>query len=374
MTFVLAEASRRWIEDPIRHGRVAKLRPSRSLGVALASSVAVATVSLGLGVTAGPPAVAGRDRQRRRQCRSSRSTSRPRFHRSPSRPTHRRTPSAEPTLAPTPAGPVPADLVPSLATVRQDLPVIYADECHAEWKEVAPPDCVYGRKDGKTVFLIGDSHAAHWFPTFQRLADEQDWRLISLTKSACPVADLPVYNGTLKREYTECDTWRAAVLDRISREKPAMVVVSDSRIGQLWVDGNPVPYTDREDLWATGLERSLDELRKVAGHVVVIGDTPRPATDAPVCVSGHLDNALACATPLSEAITPAWTGDRTHGQWRDGVDVHRPDGLALPDGPVPGRDRQGPRVSRWPSHDDAVRPRARALSRAAAAQPRRLTR
>jgi len=306
LTFVLADASRRWIEDPIRHGRVAKLRPSRSLGIALVSSVAVATVSLGLGVTAGPPAVAGSigNASQSAIVDLNLPTSLPSTAAATNAPA---TPSAEPTLAPTPAGPVPADLVPPLATVRQDLPPIYADECHAEWKETAPPDCVYGRKDGKTVFLIGDSHAAHWFPTFQRLADEQDWRLVSLTKSACPVADLPVYNGTLKREYTECDTWRTAVLDRISREKPAMVVVSDSRIGQLWVNGNAVPYTDREDLWATGLERSLDELRKVAGHVVVIGDTPRPATDAPVCVSGHLDNALACATPLSEAITPAWT-------------------------------------------------------------------
>ena len=306
LTFVLADASRRWIEDPIRHGRVAKLRPSRSLGIALVSSVAVATVSLGLGVTAGPPAVAGSigNASQSAIVDLNLPTSLPSTAAATNAPA---TPSAEPTLAPTPAGPVPADLVPPLATVRQDLPPIYADECHAEWKETAPPDCVYGRKDGKTVFLIGDSHAAHWFPTFQRLADEQDWRLVSLTKSACPVADLPVYNGTLKRQYTECDTWRTAVLDRISREKPAMVVVSDSRIGQLWVNGNAVPYTDREDLWATGLERSLDELRKVAGHVVVIGDTPRPATDAPVCVSGHLDNALACATPLSEAITPAWT-------------------------------------------------------------------
>jgi len=306
LTFVLADASRRWIEDPIRHGRVAKLRPSRSLGIALVSSVAVATVSLGLGVTAGPPAAAGSigNASQSAIVDLNLPTSLPSTAAATNAPA---TPSAEPNLAPTPAGPVPADLVPPLATVRQDLPPIYADECHAEWKETAPPDCVYGRKDGKTVFLIGDSHAAHWFPTFQRLADEQDWRLVSLTKSACPVADLPVYNGTLKREYTECDTWRTAVLDRISREKPAMVVVSDSRIGQLWVNGNAVPYTDREDLWATGLERSLDELRKVAGHVVVIGDTPRPATDAPVCVSGHLDNALACATPLSEAITPAWT-------------------------------------------------------------------
>ena len=32
LTFVLAEASRRWIEDPIRHGRVSMLKPSRSPG------------------------------------------------------------------------------------------------------------------------------------------------------------------------------------------------------------------------------------------------------------------------------------------------------------------------------------------------------
>jgi peptidoglycan/LPS O-acetylase OafA/YrhL len=336
LTFVLAEASRRWIEDPIRHGRVAKLRPSRSIGVALASSVVVATVSLGLGVTAGPPAVAGSIGNASESAVVDLDLPTPLPSSALATATDApATPSAEPTLAPTPAGPVPVDLVPPLATVRQDLPAIYADECHAEWKEVAPPDCVYGRKDGKTVFLIGDSHAAHWFPTFQRLADEQDWRLISLTKSACPVADLPVYNGTLKREYTECDTWRAAVLDRISREKPAMVVVSDSRIGQLWVEGTPVPYTDREDLWATGLERSLDELRKLTDHLVVIGDTPRPAEDAPVCVSDHLDDALACATPLSQAITPAWTATERTVSGETGATFIDPTAWLCPTVPCP---------------------------------------
>ncbi|HET9083035.1 MAG TPA: SGNH hydrolase domain-containing protein [Candidatus Limnocylindrales bacterium] len=336
LTFVLAEASRRWIEDPIRHGRVAKLRPSRSIGVALASSVVVATVSLGLGVTAGPPAVAGSIGNATGSAAVDLDLPTPLPSSAIVTATNApATPSAEPTLAPTPAGPVPVDLVPPLATVRQDLPVIYADECHAEWKEVAPPTCVYGRKDGKTVFLIGDSHAAHWFPTFQRLANEQDWRLVSLTKSACPVADVAVYNGTLKREYTECDTWRAAVLDRISREKPAMVVVSDSRIGQLWVDGTPVPYTDREDLWATGLERSLDGLRRLTDHLVVIGDTPRPAKDAPVCVSDHLDNALACATPLSQAIAPAWTATERTVSGETGATFIDPTAWLCPTVPCP---------------------------------------
>ncbi len=303
VTFLLAEASRRWIEDPIRHGGAARLRPSRSLAVAGLTSVLVAGVSLGAGVLARPAAAAPNTGDVEVELTTPRpSLATPSGTQTPAS-SAPPTPTAEPTLAPTPGGPVPADLVPPLATVRDDIPVIYGDACHAEWRETSPPDCIYGRANAPTtVVLIGDSHAAHWFPTLQRLAEEQDWRFISLTKSACPVADLPVYNTALKREYAECDEWRAAVLDRIAAERPAMVVISDSRTGQFWVDGAAVPSRDREDLWATGLERSIRAIDQIADRVVVIGDTPRPARDAPVCLSDHLDDALACATPMSKAL------------------------------------------------------------------------
>jgi RIP metalloprotease RseP len=301
LTFVLAEASRRWVEDPIRHGRAARLRPSRSLALAGLTSLIVAGVSVGTGVLAGPrPTAAAQIGDVTIDLPTPRPTTAAPSDAPSDAPA---TPSAQPTLAATPAGPVPDDLVPSLATVRGDIPVIYADACHAEWRETAPRDCVYGDSGATTtVVLIGDSHAAHWFPTFQRLADEQDWRLISLTKSACPVADLPVYNSGLKREYVECDDWRAAVVERIAKEQPALVVISDSRTGQFWVDGAAIPAREREDLWATGLARSIRAIEPLADHVVVIGDTPRPGSDVPVCVSDHLDDALACATPVSKAV------------------------------------------------------------------------
>ena len=58
LTFVLAEASRRWVEDPIRHGRISTLRPSRSLAAAGAISLVVAGFSLGAGRLAAPPQLA----------------------------------------------------------------------------------------------------------------------------------------------------------------------------------------------------------------------------------------------------------------------------------------------------------------------------
>jgi SGNH domain (fused to AT3 domains) len=332
-TFVLAEASRRWIEDPIRHGRVATLRPSRSLAVAGAMSLVVAGVALGVGRLTAPPQLAASVSG---DVVLDLPTALPTGSAATASPDASATPTADPTLAPTPAGPVPDDLVPSLASVRDDIPPIYADACHAEWRETSPPACVYGREDAPTtVVLIGDSHAAHWFPTFERLARERDWRFISLTKSACPVADLPVYNTGLKREYVECDDWRAAVLDRIADERPAMVVISDSRTGQFWVDGTRVASAEREDLWATGLERAIRDIDKVADHVVVMGDTPRPRGDAPVCLSDHLDDALACATPASKALGPERTATERTVSAETGATFIDPSPWLCPTEPCP---------------------------------------
>jgi peptidoglycan/LPS O-acetylase OafA/YrhL len=341
MTFVLAEASRRWIEDPIRHGSAARLKPSRTLATAGALSLVVATVSLGAGRAVAPTVLSTvasaisspvvLDLPTARPSSTSSSTTGPRTSAPPSG-----APTAVPTIAPTPGGPVPADLVPPLATVRDDTPVIYADTCHAEWRETQPPDCVYGRKDSPTtVVLIGDSHAAHWFPTFERLADERDWRLVSLTKSACPVADVPVYNANLKREYTECADWRAAVLQRIAKERPALVAISDSRAGDLLVDGRIVSSTDAEDVWAAGLRRSIKTIEQSAQHVVVIGDTPNPSGDPPVCLSDHLDDALACATPRSKALGPKRTATERAVSAETGATFVDPSPWLCPTEPCP---------------------------------------
>lgn len=343
LTIVIAAASRRWIEDPIRHGRAARLRPSRTLAAAGALSVAVAVLALGSGRLVAPVVGAGNPTgaveldlpSSTPGAPTTAPTTTPPGEGSPA-PSASGTPVPSPTLAPTVPGPVPADLVPPLAAVRDDIPVVYADGCHAEAREVEPGTCAYGATDSATsVVLVGDSHAAQWFPTLERLATDHDWRLVSMTKSACPTADLPVYHTTLKREYTECAAWRAAVLDRIERERPAMVVISDSRAGQLLVGGDPVRSTDRDDLWAAGLERAVRDIAAVADRVVVIGDTPNPDGDPPVCLSDHLDDALACATGSARALAPARTATERYVSDATGATFIDPGPWLCPTEPCP---------------------------------------
>jgi hypothetical protein len=157
------------------------------------------------------------------------------------------------------------------------------------------------------VALFGDSHAAQWFPALERLARTNGWRLISLTKSACTTADATVWNSIVERGYSECDAWREAAIARIEAERPALVVVSNSRGYELMVDGNAVPVAEARDEWDAATERTLERLRPLADAVAVIGDTPRSTADPPVCLSDNPDDATACALPYAKAVTPSWT-------------------------------------------------------------------
>jgi hypothetical protein len=217
-------------------------------------------------------------------------------------------PTPTPTLPPLEPAPVPADLAPPLTAAVDDLPVIYADGCHADVAATAPGECVYGVPSGSTtVILFGDSHAAQWFPALERLAREHGWRLVSMTKSGCTTADLPIWNAIYKRGYDECAAWREAALRRIPAENPALVVVSNSSGYKTLVDGEWVPVDEARDRWDAASRRTLERLVATTPRVVVIGDTPRANADPPVCLSENLRDATACAVPYATAVDPAWT-------------------------------------------------------------------
>ncbi len=318
LAIVAAAATQRWVEDPIRHGRYVGLKTRRSLAMAGALSVAVVAMTASLGFAAGAvspggPAVGGEVTSVAlppdpTPTPLASTTARPGG--SPPNgatiPPATLTPVA--TLPPLAAAPVPADLAPPLEIAVDDLPVIYSDDCHLDVPTVTPGECVFGDPAGDvTVVLFGDSHAAQWFPALERLASERGWRLVSMTKSACATADIDIWSDIVKRAYEECSRWREAALERMAAERPDLVVVSASRGYKAMVDGSAVPIAQVRDRWDAATGRTLERVAALAGHVVVIGDTPRAKVDPPVCLSANLDDASACAMPFADAVKPGWT-------------------------------------------------------------------
>src|SRR5262249_51790537 len=75
-----------------------------------------------------------------------------------------------------------------------------------------------------TVVLFGDSHAGQWLPALEEVANQNHFRLIAMERSSCPVASVLIFSIALKREYSECETWRDLALERIHELRPRLIV------------------------------------------------------------------------------------------------------------------------------------------------------
>ena len=191
--------------------------------------------------------------------------------------------------------PLPADVQPKLTRARSDAEPIVRDKCSLSLAGSTPPICFYGAKDGPvTVALVGDSHAAHWFPAVERLATERGWRLVPLTKHSCTFVDLRIYSPRLNREYTECETWRDNVVEALQELQPELVIVSSHR----WF---PTVLAGDQDTTRQGkaMARLLDRL---PGRIALLADNPISSYDVPSCLSRNLGDVRACATGRAYAF------------------------------------------------------------------------
>ncbi|WP_454793249.1 acyltransferase family protein [Mycolicibacterium lutetiense] len=193
-------------------------------------------------------------------------------------------------------GAVPSNLSPPLDNITK--PEAFVNGCVLSWQDVVVPDCASGNiASATTVALIGDSHAGMWQPALETAAQQRGWRLETFAKVTCPPMKLPILSPYLGREFTECQQWRADVLARIAKERPALIVLDMVR--RYGADFGFVSY-DRT--WLDGLTRLVSQLRGTGARVLVLGPVPDPHTTVPTCLSAHMDDASACAPDRSIAV------------------------------------------------------------------------
>jgi peptidoglycan/LPS O-acetylase OafA/YrhL len=212
------------------------------------------------------------------------------------------TPSPIPTPTPTPivdvadSGVLPVGVKPALAKARSDVERLRGDGCLAFERVTEPPDCIYGAKDATfTVALVGDSHAAHWFPALARLAKHEGWRVVTFVKVACPFIDMPVRNFALKREYRECADFNETTIARLKTLEPDLTLVSMSRIATH-------PIDDDDDTVAAKGAAVGRILARIPGKTAIIVDTPYAKRDVPACLSSHQTDVDACAISRETAF------------------------------------------------------------------------
>ena len=168
-----------------------------------------------------------------------------------------------------------------------ERPLVYNDGCHVNYGESKSGDCTYGVKNSSTnIVLYGDSHAAQWFPALQQLAIDKGFTLVSLTKSACPSVDVPRPDqGAFKM--SDCNLWRKNSVARIQKLHPAAVIMSGFQY-YAPAAGNP----NRAIWWSSGQDKLLKSLTGSTPHLIYISDTPHPKRDIPSCLASR--DSTAC--------------------------------------------------------------------------------
>ena len=213
----------------------------------------------------------------------------------------------------------------SLAQIKA-RPLVYEDGCHANYAETKSDACEYAELDSqKTMVLYGDSHAAQWFPALAEIASRSGYKLVSLTKSACPSVDV-VRSDQGAFKMSRCKKWREDSIQRIKMMKPDILVMSSFQYF-----AQPRQFQDRDKWWDDGQRKLLAQVKNASPNLIYLTDTPHPARDIPACLTNNSIsecNKTERSKNLSisgfEVIDPnSWLCSRTCPAVKDGVVAYR---------------------------------------------------
>ena len=183
------------------------------------------------------------------------------------------------------------------AAAKKDKSKAYADGCWASAPYASKPECTYG--DGsKRVALVGNSHAGHWLPTLERLADEHDLTITTFLASNCSISTLPQDLST-PDETKGCQDYADWVSKRTTEGGFDAVITSERQStpleGMDWEETEKKAPEGHREILQRWVDADLD--------VVVIRDTPYPGgadVTVPDCVAKHEDDLEQCSgTPES---------------------------------------------------------------------------
>ena len=188
-----------------------------------------------------------------------------------------------------------------IAMAHGDSPAIYAMGCDDWYFSDRVKVCAFGASNAPhTAVLLGDSIAGQWFPAIAKIFDNPDWRLLVLTKSSCPMVDQSIFYARIGRIYSECTTWRKAVLDGLAKIKPDIVLMSSAPNSTL-----------TPEQWMSGSQRIMQSVGASAANVYVLRATPHLPMDGPDCLAEYagrpawLPENKGCSFPLEDAQADA---------------------------------------------------------------------
>lgn len=182
----------------------------------------------------------------------------------------------------------------SLDEIRSK-PVNNDDGCHIHIRQTVSPRCEYGdTTSNQVIVLYGDSHAAQWLPALDIIGKKRAIKIISLTKSSCPSAEV-IKELSSQYAVKDCQAFRDSSIKRIQSTRPLAVIMTGMQ-----------PFTapnsteSSKSWWLAGEAKAFERIKNYTPYPLYLSDTPVPQMDIPDCLVA--DRGAACDT--SKRIDP----------------------------------------------------------------------
>ncbi|MBG6096216.1 acyltransferase family protein [Nocardioides luteus] len=319
LAFVLAGLSYRFVEEPFRRGvlwRRPVLRRAGSLGPVALYPLSITLVALTCFGANSYATGAARDGYQPAitlaEADSSGSAEEPKDSEQPDRPASSDAPPAAKAQEPDPLPdlvkasvlaarknqPIPTNLEPGLTNLSDDVETVGACNYYAtNVRKLCPRGDVDAEK---TMVIIGDSHARHWTPAVEEIAERSGYRGYVLAMPQCTVSLVTPDKIDSTDPMTSCDDFHDFMLSSVKKLRPDLLLISSRPISAAYHDSSG-RHTDREDVRRAvyrGYERLLAQVKPVAKRTVWLRDVPALEFDPATCLSSNKTLSPCTYKPL----------------------------------------------------------------------------
>jgi peptidoglycan/LPS O-acetylase OafA/YrhL len=285
-SILLGWASKKLVEDPVRTGGLARVRPRYTL-IATAAAMAIVVFASGTGVNAVQNQAAADIAMTAELIAADT----PCFGAAAMDPENQ--PCVNPDLATT--------VIPALMSSTKSTSPTW-DECHARTSEAR--ECVLGTEGGTRVLVVGDSHAHHWISAIESLAASEGWEIHMFVRGRCSFndADWDRNSGSLEKS---CTTWNDNVDAAVAAQDPFEYVFTSLRVkGNQTIHGSDEtsPETTTAALAEAGFASAWNPMIERGATIVAIHDNPRSG-QIKKCVRQNPDDLELCRTKVGPATS-----------------------------------------------------------------------
>ena len=186
----------------------------------------------------------------------------------------------------------------SLDEIRSK-PINNNDGCHIHIRQTVSPKCEYGDlTSDETIVLYGDSHAAQWLPALDLIGKKRGIKIVSLTKSACPSAEV-IKELSSQYDVKDCQAFRDSSVARINKITPLAVILTG-------MQPFTAPYSDvsARSWWLAGESKVFNRIKSATKFPIYLTGTPLPQIDIPDCLVAGRGAACDTARPIAAEVAP----------------------------------------------------------------------